>query len=85
MPNSTKIYLAADLGASSGRVVAGNFSGQNLTLEEIHRFENGGVLANDTMHWDLLNQWSQVKQGLHHRLGEVCQPNRLRRRRHLGC
>jgi rhamnulokinase len=64
MPNSTKIYLAVDLGASSGRVVAGNFSGQKLTLEEIHRFENGGVLANDTMHWDLLNQWSEVKRGL---------------------
>ncbi len=65
MPNNTKIYLAVDLGASSGRVVAGDFSGRQLTLEEIHRFENGGVLAHNTLYWDLLNQWTHVKQGLH--------------------
>ncbi len=64
MPNSSKTYLAVDLGASSGRVVAGKFSGQKLSLEELYRFENGGVMANDTMYWDLLNQWNEVKQGL---------------------
>jgi len=58
------VYLAVDLGASSGRVVAGRFDGSELTLEEVHRFENGGVRGGERLYWDLLNQWSQVQQGL---------------------
>ncbi len=64
MAKGTQVFLAVDLGASSGRVVAGEFSGKRLTLEEVSRFENGGVLANDRLHWDLLNLWQHVKDGL---------------------
>ena len=64
MAKGTQVFLAVDLGASSGRVVAGEFSGKRLTLEEVSRFENGGVLANDRLYWDLLNQWNHVKDGL---------------------
>jgi len=63
MANS-KVFLAADLGASSGRVVAGLFDGQQLSLEEVHRFENGPVFASGRMHWDLLRQWTDVQEGL---------------------
>lgn len=34
-------YLGIDLGAESGRVVAGLFNGQRVQLEELHRFPNG--------------------------------------------
>lgn len=61
---SEKVYLAVDLGASSGRVLAGTFDGRRLSLEEVHRFDNGPVLAADTMHWDLLALWRQVVDGL---------------------
>lgn len=64
MSNNSQVYLAADLGASSGRVLAGLFDGQRLALEEIHRFENGGVLANDRLYWDLLRLWRDVQDGL---------------------
>ncbi|MBM4090755.1 MAG: rhamnulokinase [Planctomycetes bacterium] len=64
MSNGTRVYLAVDLGASSGRVVAGEFSGRRLSLEEVCRFENGGISANDRLYWDLLNQWEHVKNGL---------------------
>ncbi len=64
MAKGTQVYLAVDLGASSGRVVAGEFTGQRLKLEEISRFENGGVLANNRLYWDLLNQWGHIKEGL---------------------
>ncbi|MCH7728155.1 MAG: hypothetical protein IH991_17005 [Planctomycetes bacterium] len=47
MDNTHQTYLAADLGASSGRLVAGLFDGQQLRLEEVYRFENGGVVADD--------------------------------------
>jgi rhamnulokinase len=64
MAKGTQVFLAVDLGASSGRVVAGEFSGKRLALEEISRFENGGVLANEHLYWDLLNLWRHIKEGL---------------------
>ena len=33
-----QVYLAVDLGAESGRVVAGIFNGETVRLEELHRF-----------------------------------------------
>jgi rhamnulokinase len=59
-----KAYLAIDLGASSGRCVLGHFDGQSMRLEEIYRFENGPVEAAGNLHWDLLNLWTQICQGL---------------------
>ena len=40
---NTRTYLAVDLGASSGRVMAGHFDGSTLVLEEVNRFPNNGV------------------------------------------
>jgi rhamnulokinase len=64
MPDNSQVYLAVDMGASSGRVLAGLFDGQRLKLEEVSRFENGAVLAAGRMYWDLLAQWSHVVNGL---------------------
>jgi len=64
MAKDAQVFLAVDLGASSGRVVAGAFSGKRLALEEVSRFGNGGVLANDRLYWDLLSLWSSIKDGL---------------------
>ena len=36
-----KVYLAVDLGAESGRVIAGIWNGKTIRLEEVHRFPNG--------------------------------------------
>ncbi len=59
-----KAYLAVDMGASSGRAVAGLFDGKQLQLEEVYRFENGAIEADGHLFWDLLGQWSHVRQGL---------------------
>ncbi|MBC8351031.1 MAG: rhamnulokinase [Planctomycetes bacterium] len=64
MTDSSNVYLAVDLGASSGRIVAGVFDGSRLKLEEVHRFENGGTTANDRMYWNLLEQWQDISDGL---------------------
>ncbi|MEX0585789.1 MAG: rhamnulokinase, partial [Pirellulales bacterium] len=61
---ATKTYLAVDLGASSGRHVAGSFDGRRLSLEEIHRFPNGPVPAAGHLYWDLLGLWGHVRDGL---------------------
>jgi rhamnulokinase len=61
---SSQTLLAVDLGASSGRVVAGLFDGRRLTLEDGHRFENGGLPLANSLHWDVLGLWSNITQGL---------------------
>ena len=64
MSKTEKIFLAVDVGASSGRVLAGSFNGTRLRLDEVHRFENSPVVAAGHMYWDLLSQWSHIKVGL---------------------
>ena len=59
-----KCYLAIDLGAESGRVVAGLFDGTRVRLEEIHRFTNGPVPVAETLRWDVLHLWSEIQAGL---------------------
>ena len=59
-----QVFLAIDLGASSGRLLAGEFDGRTLRLDELHRFENGGVLAAGHLHWDVLRLWSEMSSGL---------------------
>ena len=59
-----RAYLAIDLGASSGRLVAGAFDGERLRLEEVHRFANGPVAVGHSLHWDVLRLWSETLDGL---------------------
>jgi rhamnulokinase len=59
-----KAYLAVDLGASGGRVLAGRFDGERLVLDELHRFENRAIEAAGSLYWDLLGLWSHVRNGL---------------------
>ena len=59
-----QIYLAIDLGAESGRVIAGSWNGKCIRLEEVHRFPNGPVLLADTMRWDVLRLWAEIQDGL---------------------
>jgi rhamnulokinase len=57
-------YVAVDLGASGGRVLAGRFDGERMELEELHRFENGAVPAAGGLFWDVLGLWQQLLSGL---------------------
>jgi rhamnulokinase len=59
-----KVYLAVDLGAESGRVIAGLWDGRKIRLEEIHRFPNGPVSLAGTLRWDVLRLWGEIQNGL---------------------
>jgi rhamnulokinase len=59
-----KVYLAIDLGAESGRVMAGLWDGKRMRLEQVHRFPNGAVSINDTLRWNLLGLWAEIQNGL---------------------
>ena len=67
-----KAYLAIDMGASSGRHVAGLFDGRKLRLQEVYRFDNGPIDLAGRQYWNLLGLWSHVCQGL--RAAAAAQP-----------
>jgi sugar (pentulose or hexulose) kinase len=55
---------AVDLGASAGRVMAGQVSAAGVTLHEVHRFANQPVSAGSTLYWDILRLYAEVRHGL---------------------
>jgi len=61
---TARCYLGVDLGASSGRVVAGLFDGRKIELKELHRFSNGPVNVAGSLRWDVLRLWSGIQDGL---------------------
>jgi rhamnulokinase len=61
---AAKTVLAVDLGAESGRVMGVRFDGATLALDEIHRFPNRPVFVGDTLHWDVLDLWRNIKEGI---------------------
>jgi sugar (pentulose or hexulose) kinase len=60
-----KSYLAFDLGASSGRAIVGELENGKMSLHEIHRFPNGPVGINGSLHWDFDAIMGEIKAGLH--------------------
>lgn len=60
----TKKVLAIDFGASSGRAIVGTFDGKKIELEEVHRFSNDPVKIGDTVYWDVLRLFHEIKQGM---------------------
>ncbi|MGH7126952.1 MAG: FGGY family carbohydrate kinase, partial [Planctomycetaceae bacterium] len=59
-----RCYLGVDLGAESGRVIAGRFDGERVELEELHRFPNRPVSIGGTLRWDVLRLWNDIQNGL---------------------
>jgi sugar (pentulose or hexulose) kinase len=55
---------AADLGASSGRVMVAALGDGRLDLHEVHRFVNRPVHVAGTLHWDILRLYADVLDGL---------------------
>ncbi len=58
------VFAAVDIGASSGRVVAGVLDGGRIELEVIHRFPNGAVESDGHLRWDLTGLFAEVQTGL---------------------
>jgi len=76
---SGELFLAVDLGASSGRVCLGSFQGGKLALAEIHRFANHPVRLGGTVYWDYLHLWDNVLKAL-----SFCSPKGARRLAAMG-
>lgn len=59
-----KYYIAVDIGASSGRLIAGWLDGGKMKTEEMHRFDNGAVSKNGHLCWELDKLFCEIKAGL---------------------
>lgn len=62
--SKTANFLAADLGASNGRVLLGRWDGARFGLEVLHRFENGPTNVLGRLYWDVVALWREVKAGM---------------------
>ncbi len=58
------VYLAVDLGAGSGRVIAGEFDGVSICLNEIVRFKNTPIELSTGWHWDINCLFENILNGI---------------------
>jgi rhamnulokinase len=61
---STTNFLAIDIGASSGRVMLGQWDGVRFALTELHRFPNAMTAEGDHLHWDAARLWQEIQAGI---------------------
>lgn len=59
-----KLFAAVDLGASSGRVILGKISENQIEYKEVHRFGNGPIARGDGLYWDIESLKANVLEGL---------------------
>ena len=57
-------FVTIDIGAESGRVMLARLDDRALRLEEAYRFSNGPVRVLDSLHWDPLRLFDEIKHGL---------------------
>lgn len=68
-------YLAVDLGATSGRVLAGELRDGRLRTREIHRFPNRPVERADGLRWDVAALWEATLDGLAAGVAQAGEPD----------
>ena len=65
-------YIAVDIGASSGRLIAGWLEGGKIAVKEMHRFDNGVVSKNGHLCWELDRLFAEIVNGL-----KICKENNI--------
>jgi sugar (pentulose or hexulose) kinase len=59
-----KTFIAVDLGAGSGRVIAATTDLSKIELEELHRFDNPGTDLPGGSFWNLIGLYREIIEGL---------------------
>ncbi len=59
-----KYFLIFDYGASNGRSIVASYNGYTFDMEINHRFENKPVFVRDTLYWNILELYRELKNGL---------------------
>ncbi len=60
----SRLFAAIDIGASSGRVIAGQIAEGKLSLREVHRFSNAPVESSEGLVWNFDELFAQVRLGI---------------------
>ncbi|TFG04300.1 MAG: rhamnulokinase [Promethearchaeota archaeon] len=63
---TTETFLAFDFGAQSARAVLGCLENKRLEISEEYRFRTGGIRVGDTLRWDILQFFDEIKIGCKH-------------------
>ena len=61
---SPKVFIAVDLGAGSGRVIAAKTDFSTLDFEEVHRFDNPGTDLPGGSFWNIIGLYREILEGL---------------------
>ena len=61
---SKKTFIAVDLGAGSGRVIAAVTDSSKIVLEELHRFDNPGTDLPGGSFWNIIGLYREILEGL---------------------
>lgn len=61
---AAQTFIAVDLGAGSGRVIAATTDLSTLTLEEVHRFDNPGTDLPGGSFWNVIGLYREILEGL---------------------
>ena len=56
--------IAFDLGASSGKMLLGEFDGETLSARTVHRFENRQISLGGDLYWNLLGIYENLTEGI---------------------
>lgn len=59
-----KVFIAVDLGAGSGRVMAAITDFSSIRLEEMHRFDNPGTDLPGGSFWNILGLYRDILEGI---------------------
>ena len=62
--SGTKVHVAIDLGAGSGRAMLGRLGDDGLLLQEVHRFTYPPAERHGHLRWDVERIWAAIKDGL---------------------
>lgn len=62
--SDARVHLAIDLGAGSGRVMAGLVTDARIVLDEVLRFENRVIEEEGQLFWDFEKLWEGLLAGL---------------------
>jgi len=61
---SEKVFIAVDLGAGSGRVIAARTDFKKLELEDVHRFDNPGTDLPGGSYWNIVGLYREILEGI---------------------
>lgn len=57
-------FVAIDLGATSGRVILATLTGENIIMEELHRFPNKLINIGGKYYWNIYALYEEILHGL---------------------